>query len=1280
MLRTLAYTIAVIAALAPSALGLAPIGRAQPQAIPAPVPADPPKELLTVAELSDYKATARYEEVVALMDRMAAASPLVKRFSIGKSVEGREIPAMVIADPPVATPEEARRVGDKLVVLAFGNIHAGEVDGKEALPMLARELILTPKHPMLKDLIVILVPIYNTDGNERVDKANRPGQMGPEEGMGIRENAEGLDLNRDFIKLDAPETVGLVRLLNQWDPAVIIDTHTTNGSNHRYLITHAGPKAPAGDQGIVALTREKLLPGVDAAMKNLGINTFPYGNFAGGKTRWETFPAQARYSTTYFGLRGRIGILSEGYSYAPYKDRVLGTLAFVREIFLWTAANKGEVKRVISEADQRAIEQGLEPGEAPAIAIRSKAAIAGEKVAVLGFVEEERDGKVVATDQHAEFQCELWDRFESALSVNLPYAYLIRPEMSVAIERLQRHGVQVEELREDIELDVEAPIIRGMTQAEREFQKHRTITLDVRTEASSRRVPAGTIVVRTSQKLGRLAAYLLEPMCEDGLATWNFFDGALDEGREFPVARVLSPTPMLTAPARALPEDRAIRRRVDEEAVYGSGRAPNLGGSPIGGLTWIDDETYLQVKEGRLRVVQASTGRSSPFHDVDAMRRGLETIPGIDAGTARRWAERTSFSTDPKRTGAIFEHENDLYYARFDGSGARRLTSTPEPEELASFSPDGARVAFVRSNDLFVVDVASGTERALTTGGSDLLRRGKADWVYFEEVFSRNWRAYWWSPDSSRIAFLETDASDVPSFVVVNDESHEQEVESTRYPRPGESNPRVRLGVVTAAGGTPRWVDTGRYERDGHLITEVGWWPDSSRVYLFVQDRAQTWLDLITSPPGGGEARVLFRDKTEAWITPGDMRFLKDGTFLYVSDRTGYAQLYRYDQRGKLLGQLSPGEYQVGSVRGVDEANGRVYFSSTIDNPIGAGLYWVPLDPSVPSAPPTAVHLEGFPRGDHRADVNPSCSLMVHSWSSLQSPTRVALRTMDARLERTLDTNPVRDLDTHELAETQHVRIPARDGEMIEGLLTMPLDFDPGQRHPVWFTTYAGPAAPVVRDSWSGGRRWEQVLASMGIVVFSADPRSASGKSSKLTWTAYRQLGVQELRDIEDAIAWLVAQPGVDRSRVGIAGHSYGGFMTAFAMTHSTVFSCGIAGAPVTDWGLYDTIYTERYMDTPQRNPDGYAATSVVGAAAKLHGRLLLVHGAIDDNVHLQNSTRLMQSLHRANKQFELMVYPGARHGIGGEHYRTLQLDFIQRELRPTAPTQAAPADAPRGQ
>jgi hypothetical protein len=504
--------------------------------------ADPPEAtpLLTVAEKSEFKATARHAEVTAFCESLARRSPLVRVAELGTSGEGRKLPLLILADPPVANPEEAARSG-KLVVFAMGNIHAGEVDGKEALLMLARELAARD-NPLLKDLVVVLAPLFNADGNERISREHRREQFGPEEGVGIRENAAGLDLNRDFVKLDSPEVRALVRFFNRWDPALFIDCHTTNGSYHRYTITYEGPVCPAGDPKVIALVRDELLPEVGRRLeKRSGYRSFFYGNFAADHTLWETVPAIPRYGTHYFGLRNRIGILSESYSYAPYRDRILATRDFVRLIFEYAAQNRGKVRTLLGDAREAA---------ADTVALRHRMAPLGQPVSVLGFEEEKKDGGVAATTRPRDYPARYLGLAEPTLTVRRPWAYLYPATWAGVTENLRRHGIAVDELREDAEAEVETYRI-DRVRGTGVFQKRTLVAVEATARKESRRLPSGTLVVRTAQPLGVLASYLLEPQSEDGLCTWGFFEDAVKEGKDYPVLRLPAKVVLKT---RTLPD------------------------------------------------------------------------------------------------------------------------------------------------------------------------------------------------------------------------------------------------------------------------------------------------------------------------------------------------------------------------------------------------------------------------------------------------------------------------------------------------------------------------------------------------------------------------------------------------------------------------------------------------------------------------------------------------------------------------------------------------------
>jgi dipeptidyl-peptidase-4 len=366
--------------------------------------------------------------------------------------------------------------------------------------------------------------------------------------------------------------------------------------------------------------------------------------------------------------------------------------------------------------------------------------------------------------------------------------------------------------------------------------------------------------------------------------------------------------------------------------------------------------------------------------------------------------------------------------------------------------------------------------------------------------------------------------------------------------------------------------------------------------------------------------------------------------------------LYLYDKNGELKHAVTKGEWEARGLEHVDEENGWIYVTGTRDSHIAGNLYRVKIDGG------KIKRLTKAP-GDNRVNISPDGRYFIGTWSNDSTPAKVSLYGINGKMIRTLDTNPVYNRQEYKFGTYEQFQIEMSDGFLLEASLVKPPDFNSNKKYPVWFMTYGGPASPTISNTWSGGRARDHMLAQMGMLVFRCDPRSASGKGACSAWTAYKQLGVQELKDIEEAIEWLRDKPYVDDDRIGMSGHSYGGFMTAYALTHSKLFAGGIAGAPVTDWHLYDTIYTERYMDTPQNNPDGYEKTSVVKAAENLHGKLLIIHGATDDNVHIENTFKLVNALQQAEKEFELMIYPKSRHGVGGMHYNRLVVDFIKTVL-----------------
>ena len=1210
---------------------------------------------LTRAESSNFEATSTHAEVMMFCEALAAQTTRVELRIFGQSSEGRELPLLIVSNKPVGSVEEAKRSG-KSVILCFGNIHGGEICGKEALMMLSRDIARDADDSLLEDYILLFAPLYNADGNERVSPEHRSHQPGPREGVGERHSADGYDLNRDFVKLEAPETRSLAWLIHEWDPAIVIDTHTTNGSLHRYTLTYDVPRHPATPASIQDFLRESFLPEVSRTVKDKsGYDTFYYGNFRENHARWVSYPSLPRYSTHYLGIRNRIGILTEAHAYASYQDRVTATYEFVKQCLLSANLHKKEIQNLIREADQQSIDAGRSAhGTVP---VQSQLAPFAEKMTIKGFAEKPGEhGQATAGEPH-DYSAEYWGRSEILKSVDLPYAYIIPKALDKVTKTLQRHGVEVHELREDIRAEVEIYEIEEVSGTDARTKNETHLSIAVSPEQKKVQLAAGSRIVFTGQKLGRFAAFLLEPESEDGLAAWNLIGDELTTGATYPVFRLKQPLWLLTTETRALPEHQASGRRITFESLNGRDKV-NFSGNPTRIAGWLGDgKQYLQIRDKRLMKVNARTGRAKPFFSSEKVAKALEKIPVLDSETAQAISRRTRYQMNPSKTGALLDHDNDLYFFQFDGSRTVRLTHTPVREELATFSPNGEFVAFVKQDNLHVVDIETQTERMLTTDGGGAIRNGKADWIYFEELFNRRWQAYWWSPDSERIAFLRSDASALPTFHALDTLPLHGDLTSMRHPKAGDPNPDVKLGVVSVAGSSVLWTDLSQYSPGDYLLSGVGWYPDGDRVFCYVQNRIQTWLDFVAWKPGQNKSERLFRDSTEAWIeNPGDPHFLKGDSFLITSDRSGWNHLYRFNIEEKKWHTVTSGEWEVRQVQHVDKENGLIYFTATQDSPIAENLYRCRLDGS---------RMKRLTRkeGHHQISFDPSGKWFIDTWSTYRSPTQAALSLSTGKQIRMLDSNPVYALEEYDLGEAQLLQIESEDGFVFEAAIVKPPNFSPDQKYPVWFMTYAGPHAPTIRDTWSGGHARDHMLASLGMIVFRMDPRSASGKGSVSAWTAYQQLGVQELKDIEEGIEWLKQKPFVDGNRIGMSGHSYGGFMTAYAMTHSKLFAAGISGAPVTDWRYYDTIYTERYMDVPQANPEGYAKTSVVEAAKNLHGRLLLLHGMMDDNVHLQNATQFVNAMQKANVDFEVMLYPTMKHGLHGDHYQRLVFDFMKRSL-----------------
>jgi len=726
-------------------------------------------------------------------------------------------------------------------------------------------------------------------------------------------------------------------------------------------------------------------------------------------------------------------------------------------------------------------------------------------------------------------------------------------------------------------------------------------------------------------------------------------------------------TVLLLSPGIAV---RAQNKLLTIDDIFDPVKRVNFNGSTPT-IRWLKDGNhYLLTNEAgkrdlpRLQKVNAATGEAVPFFDAAKMQAAFAALPGVSAPDARQLANRGNYNINPAETAVLINWSNDLFYYEFGSDRAIRLTSNPEEEVGEGFSPDGKMVSFVRENNLFVEDLSmQRRERALTRDGSAKILNGRLDWVYQEELYGRgNFGAYWWSPDSTTIAFLRFDENPVPEFTVVDHIPYHQNLEVTAYPKAGDPNPIVKLGVVNAAGGDIRWVDTFKYQPADLLISRVTWTPDNKKVVYQAQNREQTFLDVNFAEAKDGKSENIIHETSKAWVAINENPiWLKDGSFIWASERNGWEHLYHYSADGKLLRQITDGKWEVRSIEGVDEANGFIYFTATEHSHIANHGYRVKLDGSgLTRLTQTA--------GSHRLDLSPANNYFVDVWSDLNTPSQVSLYDASGKLVRVIAENKVDALKQYKLGTVDLLQVKTRDGFLMEAMMIKPPDFDARKKYPVMSFTYSGPHAPQVKNGWgSTTYMFHQLLAQKGYIIWVCDNRTASGKGMDATWPVYKNFGELELRDLEDGLTWLKSQPYVDGSRIGIWGWSYGGFMTSYALTHSQSFKIGIAGGTVADWRDYDSIYTERYMGTPQNNPEGYKKSSPVIAAKNLHGKLLLIHGAIDDNVHMQNTIQFIYELQKAGKQFQLMLYPKSRHGVTDplllKHMRQMMLDFIVENL-----------------
>lgn len=707
-----------------------------------------------------------------------------------------------------------------------------------------------------------------------------------------------------------------------------------------------------------------------------------------------------------------------------------------------------------------------------------------------------------------------------------------------------------------------------------------------------------------------------------------------------------------------------------QRLTYADTQKPIAWQANVPSAQWAADGVHVELVQGKVPTwwnPQTGASMEKPKPGADQVPATVQKVLLLHEGDL--WLDEAGGSPrsggrDPVRTflsNARTKSDKAVPLTKDGGKAGRR--------ELAQLSPDGKVASFVVANNLVVVDVASAQEWAITADGGPELFHGKLDWVYQEEIYGRgDFQGHWWSPKGGALAFLTLDESAVREFTLVNhvpegflDTERTVTTEVSNYPKSGDPNPLARMSIAHVADRKVVPVDLSAFPKD-LLVMRVEWTPDGSALLLSLSDRIQTWAELVAVDPATGAVTKWIREESPTWVNRTESpRWLADGTFLWLSERTGYAHYYHCAPGGKLLGAVTSGEWQVRRIERIDEARRLLWFEGTKDGACGRHLYRVGLDGAGLVCLTPGI-------GSHQATLDAAGTFVLDSWSAMDRPTTV--RVLDGEtgaVVREIGQATKGEAAKYEFSERQRATIPARDGYELDACVMLPTTWQPGGSYPVFLPTYSGPDAPTVRDAWQHST-FHQFLCQQGFVVLQVNVRSASGRGQVHTGTCYQQLGVQELKDLEDAVDHACKTWGGDPARVAISGWSYGGFMAAFALTHSTKFALGLAGAGVHDWRLYDTVYTERYMRTPQQNAKGYDQTSVIKAAKDLHGHLVLLHGTMDDNVHLQNTMQLVWELQKAGKQdFELMVYPRSRHGLArevGRHSQEYQWLRLQKLLQ----------------
>lgn len=670
----------------------------------------------------------------------------------------------------------------------------------------------------------------------------------------------------------------------------------------------------------------------------------------------------------------------------------------------------------------------------------------------------------------------------------------------------------------------------------------------------------------------------------------------------------------------------AQKKNLTDNQMLRGDRIPNLIQSLPQVLGWLDDEQALISRRENgdtatsYFVVNGKTGKLIPSNKDVLKKESVESI-------------------------TVQSRNNDLFLL-VNGKEEKQLTRSSDPEINPTLSPDKKWVAFTRKNDLYTIELSTGTEYRLTKDGSDLILNGYASWVYFEEILGRpsRYKSYWWSPDSKSICFMRMDDTNVPLFPIVGETGQHGYVENTRYPKSGDPNPAVKVGITNTIGTSLVWADFD--EKNDQYFGMPYWTPDASKLLVQWMNRGQDSLIIYSVNTTDGSKKEFYKEVQKTWVDLDDMgsriTFLPSNKGLIIkSDKDGWEQLYLHNMDGSLKNQITTGNNWGTSIEWIDTVKNIVYFTSRQHESTQNNFYRVDLNGQ------NQLRLS-FGDFTHNINLSPKGGYFISRYSNAQTPDQLVMVNNKGKIVFELGNSKGNEFNDYLLAKTEIIRIPSEDGKFqLPIRITWPLNYDPSKKYPVMINIYGGPNAGTVRDGWqfSPLNQW---WAKEGLIQVAMDHRASGHFGKNGVNYMHRNLGNWELKDWITIVKWLRTK-GADSTRVGISGFSYGGYMTSLALTKGAgYFTHGLAGGSVTDWHLYDSHYTERFMDTPKENPQGYAAGSIMTYVDSYKGLLRIYHGTMDDNVHMQNSLQLIRKLQDAKKHFEFMVYPGGRHGWGG--------------------------------